>query len=199
MLGLSHYYKKLNRKELTISEKKKALRVNEKITRVDQVLLINENGEKQGVVSISQALQSAKEAGLDLVEIVPKSEPPVCRVMDHGKFRFDQGKKKSDNKRKQKVSKLKEVKFRVVTDIGDFNNKVKNIMKFLDRGDKAKVTLRFKGREAQHAELGLEMVRRVKTAIEQESTERLLVVEQDAKLEGRQISMVLAYGKGNKK
>ena len=173
--------------------------MNEKITRVDQVLLINENGEKQGVVSISQALQSAKEAGLDLVEIVPKSEPPVCRVMDHGKFRFDQGKKKSDNKRKQKVSKLKEVKFRVVTDIGDFNNKVKNIMKFLDRGDKAKVTLRFKGREAQHAELGLEMVRRVKTAIEQESTERLLVVEQDAKLEGRQISMVLAYGKGNKK
>ena len=119
--------------------------------------------------------------------------------MDHGKYRFDREKKKSGNKKKQKATKLKEVKFRVVTDIGDFNNKVKNVLRFLERGDKAKITLRFKGREAQHSELGLEVVERVRHAVESESAAGQLIVEQEAKLEGRQISMVLAYGKGKKK
>ena len=190
---------RLNKKEQIISDKRKVLRVNEKITRVEQVLLIDESGQKQGVVSISEALQAAKAVKLDLVEIVPNGNPPVCRIMDHGKYRFDREKKKSGNKKKQKATKLKEVKFRVVTDIGDFNNKVKNVLRFLERGDKAKITLRFKGREAQHSELGLEVVERVRHAVESESATGQLIVEQEAKLEGRQISMVLAYGKGKKK
>ena len=143
-----------------------------------------------GVVSISEALAAAKAAKLDLVEIVPTSEPPVCRVMDYGKHQFEAGKRKQANKKKQKTIQLKEIKFRPVTDIGDFTVKVKKIIAFLDRGDKVKVSLRFRGREMQHRELGLDLLQRVLDELPEQ-----LIIEQEPKLEGRQLTMVVVYGK----
>jgi translation initiation factor IF-3 len=140
---------------------------------------------------LTEALAAAREANLDLVEIVANSEPPVCRVMDYGKHRFAAGKRKQANKKKQKTIQLKEIKFRPVTDIGDFNVKLKKINNFLERGDKVKVSLRFKGREMQHRELGLDLLQRVLAQLPEH-----LVVEQEPKLEGKQLSMVVVYGKG---
>jgi translation initiation factor IF-3 len=132
-------------------------------------------------------LRVAEEAELDLVEISPNAEPPVCRVMDFGKYQYEESKKKAAAKKKQKQIHVKEVKFRPGTDIGDYNIKVRNLTRFLENGDKTKVTLRFRGREMAHRELGLELLKRV-----EEDLKELAVVEQYPKLEGRQMVMVLA-------
>jgi translation initiation factor IF-3 len=129
----------------------------------------------------------ASEADLDLVEIVPNSEPPVCRVMDYGKFLFEQSKKKHAAKKKQKQIHIKEVKFRPGTEAGDYQVKLRNLLRFLGNGDKIKVTLRFRGREMAHQELGSKMLERIKADLEEHG-----VVEQFPKMEGRQMVMVLA-------
>jgi len=154
------------------------------------VRLINAEGEQVGVVSISEAKQIAEDSELDLVEIVPNSEPPVCRVMDYGKFIFEQNKKKHAAKKKQKQIQIKEVKFRPGTEDGDYQIKLKNLIKFLSNGDKAKITLRFRGREMVHQELGTKMLKRIEADLEEYGT-----VEQFPKMEGRQMVMVLASKK----
>lgn len=141
-------------------------------------------------MATGDAVRKAVSAGLDLVEISPNAKPPVCRIMDYGKYLFDQNKKKAAAKKKQKLVHVKEVKFRPATDVGDYNVKVRKIIGFLERGDKVKVSLRFRGREMQHRELGLELLQRVKGDLPDG-----LIVEQEPKLEGRQMTMVVVLGK----
>jgi translation initiation factor IF-3 len=148
--------------------------------------LIGADGDQIGVVDLQTAMEKANEAGLDLVEIVPNAEPPVCRLMDFGRFLFDQKKKKSEAKKKQKQVQVKEIKFRPGTDEGDYKVKIKNLTRFLHDGDKAKVTMRFRGREHAHRELGLELLRRVEADLA-----AISVVEQQPQMEGRQMVMVL--------
>jgi translation initiation factor IF-3 len=149
--------------------------------------LINTDGKQMGVVSLTEAKQVAEDAGLDLVEISPNANPPVCRIMDYGKFKFQQSKKLQETKKKQKQIQVKEVKFRPGTDEGDYQVKLRNLIRFLSDGDKAKVTLRFRGREMAHQGLGLKLLERVETDLADYST-----VEQRPKMEGRQMVMVLA-------
>ncbi len=158
--------------------------------RIPEVRLIDQDGEQVGVIATSEALQKAVAVGMDLVEISPTAKPPVCRIMDYGKFLFEQSKKKAASKKKQKQVQVKEVKFRPATDVGDYNVKVRKITGFLERGDKVKVSLRFRGREMQHRELGLELLQRVKKDLPEG-----LLVEQQPKLEGRQMTMVVVLGK----
>lgn len=164
-------------------------RLNEEII-ADKVRLIGVDGEQVGIVKTNEALNLADEADLDLVEIVPNSEPPVCRIMDFGKFLFDQNKKKHAAKKKQKQIQIKEVKFRPGTEDGDYQVKLRNIIRFLSNGDKVKVTLRFRGREMAHQELGLKMLERIEADLEEHG-----LVEQTPKLEGRQMVMVIASKK----
>ena len=152
-----------------------------------EVRLINADGEQVGVVSIQAAIEAATEASLDLVEISPNAEPPVCRLMDYGKFVFDQKKEKAAAKKKQKQVQVKEIKFRPGTDQGDYNVKLRNLHRFLTDGDKAKVTMRFRGREHAHRELGLAMLKRVEADLAE-----IASVEQQPMMEGRQMVMVLA-------
>ncbi|TDJ62798.1 MAG: translation initiation factor IF-3 [Proteobacteria bacterium] len=161
-------------------------RINADITS-PEVRLIVEDGTNAGVVSIDVARQQARDSQLDLVEIVPNAEPPVCRVMDFGKHLFDLNKKKQAAKRKQKQVQVKEIKFRPGTDSGDYQIKLRNLKRFLDNGDKVKVTLRFRGREMAHQELGVQMLQRVETDLSE-----LGSVEQFPKMEGRQMVMVIA-------
>jgi translation initiation factor IF-3 len=151
------------------------------------VRLINAEGEQVGVVAINDAQELAEDSELDLVEIVPNSEPPVCRIMDYGKFVFEQSKKKHAAKKKQKQIHVKEIKFRPGTEIGDYQIKLRNLIKFLTNGDKVKITLRFRGREMAHQELGTKMLKRIEADLEKYGT-----VEQFPKMEGRQMVMVLA-------
>jgi len=151
------------------------------------VRLIGTNGEQIGIVSLIDAQRRAEEAELDLVEIVPNSDPPVCRVMNYGKFLFDQSKKKQAAKKKQKQIHVKEIKFRPTTEEGDYQVKLRNLIKFLNNGDKVKVTLRFRGREMAHQELGGKMLDRIKIDLDPFG-----IVEQIPKLEGRQMVMVLS-------
>lgn len=151
-----------------------------------EVRLIGLDGDQVGIVSIHQALSAAEEAGVDLVEIVPNAEPPVCRVMDYGKFVFEQKKQKAAAKKKQKQVQIKEVKFRPGTGEGDYQVKLRNLIRFLEDGDKTKVTMRFRGREHAHRELGLEVLERVKRDLVE-----LSEVEQKPAMEGRQMVMVL--------
>jgi translation initiation factor IF-3 len=139
------------------------------------------------VVSIEAARTISSEANLDLVEISPNAEPPVCRIMDYGKFRFEESKKLQTAKKKQKQTQVKEIKFRPGTDIGDYNIKLRKLVSFLEEGDRTKVTLRFRGREMAHQELGMELLQRVKADLEEYGT-----VEQEPKMEGRLMVMVLA-------
>ena len=145
------------------------------------------NNEALGVVSLNEALKLADEAEVDLVEIAPQANPAVCRVMDFGKFRYQRQKKAHDAKLKQRTIQLKEVKFRPGTEENDYQVKVRNIVRFLNEGDKAKVTMRFKGREIAHQEFGMQMLERIRADLENDA-----VVEQVPKLEGRQLVMVLA-------
>ena len=158
-----------------------------------QVRLIGAEKEPLGIVAIAEALRLADEAGLDLVEISPMAEPPVCRIMDIGKFKYAESKKQHEAKLKQKQIQIKEIKFRPGTDEGDYNIKLRNLIKFLEEGNKTKVTLRFRGREMAHQEFGMRLIERVKYALEDYG-----VVEQFPKMEGRQMVMVLAP-KGKKK
>ena len=149
--------------------------------------LIGVDGEQIGVVSLVAANTLAEEAGVDLVEIAPTAQPPVCRLMDYGKFRYQESKKKHEAKLKQKQIQIKEVKFRPNTDEGDYNIKLRNLISFLEEGDKAKITLRFRGREMAHQEFGVRLLERVKGDLEEHA-----VVEQFPKMEGRQMVMVLS-------
>ena len=149
--------------------------------------MIGADGEQVGVVAIADAQQAAAEADLDLVEIVPNAEPPVCRVMDYGKFLFEENKKKHAAKKKQKQIQVKEVKFRPGTDIGDYKVKLRNLIRFLDNGDRVKVTLRFRGREMAHQELGAQLLDRVAADVEGHGA-----VEQRSRMEGRLMVMVIA-------
>ena len=149
--------------------------------------MVGAEGEQLGVITLEEAQKIADEASLDLVEISPQAEPPVCKVMDYGKFRFEEQKKRQASRKKQKQIQVKEIKFRPGTDIGDYNVKLKNLTKFLTEGDKVKITLRFRGREMAHQELGRDLLKRVEGDLEELGT-----VEQFPKMEGRQMVMVLA-------
>jgi len=149
--------------------------------------LIGPNGEQVGIVTIASAVSQAEAAELDLVEIAPTAVPPVCRIMDYGKFKYRESKKRHEAKLKQKQIVVKEVKFRPSTDEGDYKIKLRNLTKFLEEGDKTKVTLRFRGREMAHQEFGLRLIERVKNDLEP-----FAVIEQYPKMEGRQMVMVLS-------
>lgn len=138
------------------------------------------------MISIAEALQQAEAAGLDLVEISPNVAPPVCRIMDFGKFHYEESKRKHAAKKKQKQIQVKEIKFRPGTDVGDYQVKLRNLIRFLENGDKAKVTLRFRGREMAHQELGMQLLKRVEADLMAYGT-----VEQHPRLEGRQMVMVI--------
>jgi len=168
-------------------QKEPAHRLNELITGTE-VRLIGFEGEAVGIVSLNEAMDQAEAAGVDLVEISPTAKPPVCRVMDYGKFLYEKSKEQKEQRKKQKQIQVKEIKFRPGTDEGDYQVKLRNLRRFLEGGDKVKVTLRFRGREMAHQELGLELLNRVKTDLEE-----LTVVEFfPRRAEGRQMVMVLA-------
>jgi translation initiation factor IF-3 len=145
------------------------------------------DGVNRGVVPLEEAQRIAEEAELDLVEIVPNAEPPVCRVMNYGKFKFEQSKKAQQSRKKQKQIQVKEVKFRPSTEEGDYQVKIRNLTRFLGEGDKAKITIRFRGREMMHQERGAHLLERIETDLGDVGT-----VEQRPKLEGRQMVMVLS-------
>jgi translation initiation factor IF-3 len=151
------------------------------------VRLIGVDGEQVGVVSLVTATKMAEEAGVDLVEIAPTAKPPVCRIMDYGKFKYAEAKKRHEAKLKQRQIQVKEIKFRPGTDEGDYQIKLRNLIRFLEEGDKAKVTLRFRGREMAHQEFGVKLLERVRTDLDP-----FAVVEQFPKMEGRQMVMVLS-------
>lgn len=148
--------------------------------------LVAVDGKQIGVVTLSEALQQAQQAGLDLVEIAPQALPPVCRIMDYGKFQFELSKQRAAGRKKQKQAQLKEVKFRPVTGAGDYAVKMRNIVRFLKDGDKAKVTVRFRGREVMYQDQGFKLLERV-----QEELKEVASIEQAPKLEGKQLGMVL--------
>ncbi len=162
------------------------MRINGEIT-AREVRLVGVDNEQLGIVSLEAAMQMAEEADIDLVEIAPTAEPPVCRLMDFGKFKYRESKKRHEAKTKQKQVQVKEVKFRPGTDEGDYQIKLRNLLRFLEEGDKAKVTLRFRGREMAHQEFGVRLLERVRDDLGEIAT-----VEQFPKLEGRQMVMVVA-------
>ena len=155
-----------------------------------RVRLIGVEGEQAGIVPLADAKQRAYEANMDLVEISPNADPPVCKIMDHGKFVFEQNKKLQAAKKKQKQIQVKEIKFRPGTDEGDYQVKLRNLTKFLMEGNKTKITVRFRGREMAHREIGMELLKRVEADLKE-----LAVVEQFPKMEGRQMVMVMAARK----
>ncbi|MCI0601346.1 MAG: translation initiation factor IF-3 [Beijerinckiaceae bacterium] len=161
-------------------------RINRDI-RVREVQLIDTDGRNRGAVDINEAQQLADEAGLDLVEIVPGATPPVCKILDYGKFRFLEQKKSAEARRKQKIVEVKEIKLRPGIDDHDYGVKMKAVRRFFDEGDKVKVTLRFRGREMAHQELGFRLLERVKS-----ETGTIAKVESEPSMEGRQMIMVLA-------
>jgi translation initiation factor IF-3 len=160
-------------------------RVNDKI-RAPEIRLIGADGDNVGVVSPDRAMDMAEAAGLDLVEISPNANPPVCKIMDYGKYKYEQQKRESEARKKQKVIEVKEVKFRPNTDTHDYDVKMRNVLKFLEKGDKVKVTLRFRGREMAHQDLGRELLNRVA-----EDVKEVGKVENMPKMEGRQMIMII--------
>jgi len=172
--------------ERLIATEKKQTRINGEIT-APEVRLVGVEGEQLGIVKIYDALRQAEEADLDLVEIAPTAQPPVCKIMDYGKFKYQESKKQHEAKLKQKQVQIKEIKFRPGTDEGDYQIKLRNLIKFLEEGDKTKITLRFRGREMAHQEIGMAQLRRVSGDLAE-----LAVVEQFPKMEGRQLVMMLA-------
>lgn len=155
-----------------------------------EVRLIGESGEQLGIVNIRAAMQMAEEAEVDLVEIAPLAQPPVCRIMDYGKFKYQEAKKAHEAKLKQKQVQVKEVKLRPGTDENDYQIKLRNMIRFLEEGDKVKVTLRYRGREMAHQEFGMRQLERIKSDLE-----NLGQVEQMPKMEGRQMIMIIAPAK----
>lgn len=152
-----------------------------------EIQLIDVEGENLGSMSIEDGLARAQEAGLDLVEISPNAKPPVCKILDYGKFKYQAQKKANEARKKQKTFEVKEIKMRPNIDTHDYDVKMRNMRKFFDHGDKVKVTLRFRGREMAHQELGMELLKKVKSEVEE-----FAKVEAEPKLEGRQMIMVLA-------
>ncbi|MDX1573920.1 MAG: translation initiation factor IF-3 [Methylophaga sp.] len=161
-------------------------RLNQEIT-AREVRVTGADGDQLGILPLAKALELAEEAELDLVEIAPQAEPPVCRIMDYGKFVFEANKQKAIAKKKQKQIQVKEIKFRPGTEEGDYQVKLRNLTRFLEEGNKAKVSLRFRGREMAHQDLGLKLLERVAEDLQDLST-----IEQRPKKEGRQMIMVLA-------
>jgi translation initiation factor IF-3 len=161
-------------------------RMNEEI-RVPQVRLIDHTGQNVGVVATSDAMARATEAGLDLVEISPDADPPVAKILDYGKFKYQEQKKAAEARKRQKIVEIKEIKMRPSIDDHDYDVKMRSIKRFFDEGDKVKVTLRFRGRELSHQELGWQVLQRVKS-----DTEPIAKVESEPRMEGRQMVMVLA-------
>nr|WP_107817461.1 translation initiation factor IF-3 [Celeribacter persicus] len=160
-------------------------RINERI-RAPEIRLIGAEGENIGVITPAKALDLAIEAGLDLVEISPNATPPVCKIMDFGKFKYEQQKRESEARKKQKIIEIKEVKFRPGTDVHDYEVKMRNVIKFLENGDKVKVTLRFRGREMAHQDLGRQLLERVA-----EDVKEIGKIENMPKMEGRQMIMMI--------
>ena len=175
-----------NCQEVVAIAQSKEVRINGEIT-ASEIRLVGVESEQLGVVKLSEALRMAEEAEIDLVEIAPMAVPPVCRLMDYGKFKYRESKRQHEAKVKQKQIQVKEIKFRPGTDEGDYAIKVRNLIKFLNEGDKTKVTLRFRGREMTHQELGYNLLKRVEADLLPYG-----VVEQFPKMEGRQMVMVLA-------
>ena len=165
----------------------KGMRVNEQI-RVREVRLIDDEGNQKGIVPTLEALKMAKERDLDLVEVSPNANPPVCKILDFGKYRFEQEKKLRDSKKNQKVLKLKEIRMQPKIGSGDLDTKAKHVQEFLNEGDKVKVTIRFRGRELAHTELGFDVLKEVEKRLEEGS----YVVEMAAAMDGRFMSMTLA-------
>ncbi len=151
-----------------------------------EIRLVGINNEPLGVVKLADAVKMSEDAEVDLVEIAPQADPPVCRLMDYGKFKYQEQKKAHDARLKQKIIQVKEVKFRPGTDDGDYNIKVRNLTRFLEEGDKTKVTLRFRGREMAHQDIGMRLLEKVKADLEPVG-----IVEQFPKMEGRQMIMVI--------
>ncbi|MDM7985075.1 MAG: translation initiation factor IF-3 [Maricaulis sp.] len=166
--------------------KKEGPRINRDI-RVPRVLLIDENGEKQGIMPTDAALEAAEEVGLDLVEVSPNADPPVCKIVDYGKLKYQEQKKKAEAKKKQKTVEIKEIKMRPNIDVHDYGVKTKAMTRFFEAGDKVKVTLRFRGREMAHQNRGMEIMNRVK-----EDFAETAKVEFEPKMEGRLMVMVMA-------
>jgi translation initiation factor IF-3 len=164
-------------------------RINDRIN-APEIRLIGAEGENVGVVTPARAIEMAEEAGLDLVEISPNASPPVCKIMDFGKFKYETQKKEAEARKKQKIIEVKEVKFRPNTDVHDYDVKMRNVMKFLENGDKVKVTLRFRGREMAHQDLGRNLLERVATDVEE-----IGKVENMPKMEGRQMVMMIGPAK----
>ena len=160
-------------------------RINEQI-RVEKVRLVDENGEMVGIVSVSEAIRKAEDAGLDLVEVSPNASPPVCKILDYGKYKYEQQKKASEARKKQKVVEVKELKLRPMIEEHDLGVKLKAAKKFLESGNKVKFSMRFRGREMAHKDIGMEVLQRVK-----EELSYISKVESEAKFEGRQVIMVL--------
>ena len=167
-------------------------RINQQIQATD-VRLIDVDGEQVGIVTLQEALEKATSKQLDLVEISPGAEPPVCRIMDYGKHLFEAKQKAKEGRKKQRQTQVKEIKFRPGTDIGDYEVKLRNLRKFLEAGDKTKITVRFRGREMAHQELGRELLERIEKDLEEIGT-----VEQRPNMEGRQMIMVIGPGKKKK-
>ncbi|MCC7274298.1 MAG: translation initiation factor IF-3 [Alphaproteobacteria bacterium] len=161
-------------------------RVNNEI-RVPRVRLVNERGDMVGVVTTVEALGMAEEAGLDLVEVAPNADPPVCKILDFGKYKYEEQKKKNEARKKQKVIEVKEIKLRPGIDDHDYDVKMRAMQKFIEEGDKVKVTLRFRGREMAHQDLGLQVLMRVR-----DDLDPVAKVEQMPRLEGRQMVMVMS-------
>ena len=180
------YWNPIGIKRINSSAHDKRNRKNLEI-RVPRVRVIGLDGEMVGVLTRDEAIALAEESGVDLVEIQPTADPPVCRIMDYGKYKFDLQKKANAAKKKQKQVEIKELKFRPTTDDGDYNIKLRNLRRFLEEGDKVKVNIRFKGREMAHQELGLEMAKRIEADLGED-----VVVEQRPRLEGRQMIMMVA-------
>ena len=161
-------------------------RANEEIT-AREVQLIDQDGENLGKVPTRQALDMAQEAGLDLVEIAPNSEPPVCKILDHGKYKYQAQKKAAEARKKQKIVEIKEIKMRPNIDTHDYDVKMRSMLRFFEEGDKVKVTLRFRGREMAHQELGVALLDKVRSQVDE-----IAKVESEPRLEGRQMVMVLS-------
>ena len=165
--------------------KPKGPRANNRINS-PEVQVIASNGENLGILNTNEAISMAKEEGLDLIEIAPNAKPPVCKIIDMGKYKYDAQKKANQAKKKQKKIELKEIKLRPVTEVHDYNFKLKNALKFLSKGDKVKFTVRFKGREMQHVQLGKDLMNRII-----EDTKDIGKVETNPKFEGKQMIMII--------
>ncbi len=171
---------------MNLTPSREGPRINEEIN-LPRVRLVDQKGNMVGVVTRNEALTMAIDAGLDLVEVSPNADPPVCKILDYGKFKYEEQKKKNEARKKQKVIEVKEIKLRPGIDDHDYQTKMRSMVKFFEEGDKVKVTLRFRGREMAHPELGMEVLNRVRDDLEE-----IAKIEQTPRMEGRQMTMVLS-------